>query len=140
MTEQSEHDAIAEGDRDKRWWIIEPIRHREYEAAQPKPETAAFMGLPNVPIIYAESHLAPDEWVCDFCNGDIVVRVNDVVQIIPMLGSNALCQRCMVQCMTRAEQTAFQDETWNPSMWSPKGCGCPPCRETAEEIKKEAQA
>lgn len=125
-------DAEKESERHLRSWIIDGIRHRQVEFAEPVPDSIEVGGI-EIPVI-ATARPDPDEWICDFCN-NVIPIVNDegVSQFIPLMASYALCPSCMLDCLTTDERTQME-AGFRPAIWSEQACACDGCVEVWNEI------
>jgi hypothetical protein len=118
----------------ERWWIVDPVGHRQQERKQQPevPEWAAAQGMtPDQVIVVMPGD--DDDWVCDLCNDPVPLENDDGDrQWVPMLTSHALCPRCFAR--------HAPGPMVGPLDWSRVLCGCDACSARAVLIEAEIAA
>jgi len=109
-------------DMELRCWMVDAVGHRRYQMDMARQaEESGFLMVVVDP---------GDEWVCDWCNGDIpTVWENGLPRLIAMLGEDAICPECVTGQLYEGEKRLRDEDPAGPGWWSDRICGCPPCIE-----------
>lgn len=105
------------------YWITNPGGHRRQWRSEVAGQDGTVIDGPFGPttMIVPPAPEDDDEWVCDFCNGQILTLWGNEPWPVPSHGSYALCNECA--------RSVMDSEGWE--VWPLMSCGCAACRATS---------
>lgn len=117
---------------DRRHWIMDPAGHRKiWQTGLPEDGSIVNTVFGEAVAIVPPPPDDLNDWVCDYCNGEILTRWGNEPFPVPMDGSNALCMAHFHQQQENPVYDTYGEPIHGSrqGLWPAAVCQCAACVE-----------